>query len=341
MKALYYLLSSSQGFPISKCNSASSTPEPNWQNIARLIAFVSNIFPKQEEIQFSDGQYTYFSKPQSLKSGCCYFVTIFTGDGPLLNLSSLSSYIGFVTSVLFQLELEECFKHLGDQIASAIQSSTYHDTIQNDSAENGDGDYENALSSLHDIFPVLLERLSVFEEHFIRELLMSEREFYYRWFLGVSDYLNKADLSSQNCFSELYVVYHLSKDDILSSLLTVHLNQNCHNEVFIEDLRLCLLEYTRSPLSTGVSLPGVNPVASTDQQQVSHVLNVVSSHPSTNVLINDDSDVTMCSYFAVSQFSYVSKSHNDITIDGKCSEQCHSDLNSTLFLLRRMTALCS
>lgn len=317
MKAIYYLLSSSQGFPISKCNTPSSNPEPNWQNIARVIAFVSNIFPKQEEIQFSDGQYTFFSKPQLQKNGAYYFVTIFTADGPLLNLSSLSSYIGFVTGVLFQIELEECLKHLGDQITSAIQSSTYHDTIQNCSAGNGDDDHENALFSLHEIFPVLLERLSVFEEHFIRELLICEREFYYRWFLPVSDYLHKADLSTQNCFSELYVVYQLSKDDILSPLLTVHRNQNCHNETFVDDLRLSLIEYARSPALNGGNLAGVNPIASADQQQVSHVLNVVSSHPSTTTLINEDGDVTLGSYFAVSKFSYVSNSHNDITIDGK------------------------
>jgi hypothetical protein len=316
MKALYYLLSSSQGFPISKCNPPCSNPEPNWQNIARLIAFVSNIFPKQEEIQFSDGQYTFFSKPQSLKNGSYYFVTIFTDDGPLLNLNSLSSYIGFVTSVLFKIELEECFKHLSDLVTSAIQSSTYHDTIQNGSAGGSDGDYENALSSLHDIFPVLLERLSVFEEHFIRELLMSEkREFYSRWFLTVSDYLHKAVLSSQNCFSELYVVYHLSKDNHLSSMLTVHLSQNWHNEDFIADLRLCLLEYTQSPLLRGANIAGVNPVPSVDQQQVSHVLNVVNSHPSNTVLINSDVEETIGSYFAVSQFSYVSNSHNDVITD--------------------------
>jgi hypothetical protein len=310
MKALYYLLSSTQGFPISKCHSPSSNPEPNWHNIARLIAFVSNIFPKQEEIQFSDGQYTFCSKPQSLKNGSYYFVTIFTGGGPFLNLSALSSYIGFVTSVLFKIELEECFKHLSDLVFSAIQSSTYHDTIQNDSAGSGDGDYENALSSLHDIFPVLLERLSVFEEHFIRDLLMSEKEFYHRWFLTVSDYLDKAVLSSQNCFSELYVVYHLSKDDLLSSLITVHMNQICYNESFIDDLRLCLIEYTRSPLLKGANIAGMNPVPSADQQQVSHVLNVVSSHPSTTILLSDDGDMTLGSYFAVSKFFYVSNSHN-------------------------------
>ena len=308
MKALYYLLSSSQGFPISKCNSPSTKPEPNWQNIARLIAFVSNIFPKQEEIQFSDGQYTFFSKPQSLKNGSYYFVTIFTGDGPLINLSSLSSYIGFVTSVLFQVELDECFKHLGDQNNSAIQSSTYHDTIQNDSG-GGDGDYENSLSCLHDIFPVLLERLSVFEEHFIRELLMSERDFYHRWFLSVSEYLHKALLCSQNCFSELYVVYQLSKDNLLSSLLTVHRNQNCHNEVFIDDLRSSLIEYAQSASMRGANLADPNPIDNIDQeQQVSHLLNVVTSHPSTTLLINDDGEVTSGSYFAVSQFVYVSTS---------------------------------
>ena len=311
MKALYYLLSSSQGFPISKCRSPSSKPEPNWHAVARLIAFVSNIFPMQEEAQFSDGNYTYFSHPLRMANGSYYFVTVFTGDGPLVNLSSLSSYIGFVSRVLFLQELQLCFQHLEGKMASAIHNSTYKDTIQGDSADFG-GDFENGLSALHDIFPNLVDGLAVFEEHFIRDLLMSERVFYYVWFLAVADYFHNSVLTSQACFSELYVVYHLTKDQPLSSLLTVHLNQNCHNEVLIEDLKSALLEYTRSSVSCSLysadqNSANLSPFSGMKcRPQRSHVLNTTSSNHSSATLVNDNGEVMAGCFYAVSEFIYVS-----------------------------------
>lgn len=311
MKALYYLLSSSQGFPISKCKFPSSKPEPNWHTVARLIAFVSNIFPMQEEAQFSDGNYTYFSHPQLMANGSFYFITIFTGDGPLVNLSTLSSYIGFVSSVLFGHELQPCLQHLENKMASAISNSTYNDTIQGDFADL-DGDFENGLSELHDIFPSLIDGLAAFEEHFIRDLLMSERVFYHVWFLAVADYFHNSVLTSQACSSELNVVYHVTKDQRLSSLLTAHLNQNCHNEVLIEDLKSALLEYTRSSVSCSLysadqNNAKFNPFIGVNcRPQRSHMLNTSCSNFPSATLLNSYGEVMAGCFYAVSEFIYVS-----------------------------------
>ena len=304
MKDLYFLLSSSQGIALSKCYSFNTSPEPDWQVIARLVAFMSNIFPGEAEIQFSDGRHTFVSKPQATEYGSHYFITIFAEDGPLMNWKSLSGYVGFIVRTLFHQMLSDCLVQLEEKAILAIQNSTYLDTIQSDTI-NGDGTFESTLSSLHDAFPVLIDCLGVFEEHFIRELLVSDEEYYHNWFLPVSDYLRDWLLIDDSIFSELYVVYHLSPENEPSAIMTIDLDGLCNSEQFSEDFLIGLTEYAHSQCS---SLGVNNLLRSEDWSiQLPHVLNIV-----TNTVTSDrchNLDPSSSSYFAVSHFKYVRGFH--------------------------------
>lgn len=303
MKDLYFLLSSTQGIPLSKCYSFSTSSEPDWQVIARLVAFMSNIFPDEAEIQFSDGRHTFVSKPQATEYGSHYFITIFAEDGPLMKWKSLSGYAGFVVTILFQQMLSDCLVQLEEKAILAIQNSTYLDTIQSNTI-NGDGTFESTLSSLHDAFPVLMNCLGVFEEHFMRELLMSDEEHYHDWFLPVSDYLRDWLLTDDSIFSDLYVVYHLSPDNKLSAIKTIDSDLLCNCEQFSEDLLIGLTEYAHAQCSFS---PSVNNLLRGEDWscQISHVLNIVTTTVTSD--LSDNLDPSSSSFFAVSHFKYVSE----------------------------------
>jgi hypothetical protein len=303
MKDLHFLLSSSQGIALSKCYSFSTSSEPEWQVIARLVAFMSNIFPGEAEIQFSDGRHTFVSKPQATEYGSHYFITIFTEDGPLMNWKSLSGYFGFVVTILFKQMLSDCLVQLEEKAILAIQNSTYLDTIQSNTI-NGDGTFESTLTSLHEAFPLLINCLGVFEEHFVRELLMYDEEYYHNWFLPVSDYLRDWLLTDDSIFSELYVVYHLSSDNTLSAIMTIDLDLLCNCEQFSEDLLIGLTEYAHAQCS---SSPGVNNLLRGEDWscQTSHVLNIVTTTVTSD--LSDNLDPSSSSFFAVSHLKYVSE----------------------------------
>jgi hypothetical protein len=217
---MYYLLSSPQGFPLSKCCLNNSRAEPNWRNISRLIAFVANIFPRQEEIQFSDGNRTYFSQPQATAIGIHYFVTFFSGDGESLDLSSISRYVGYVASVLFQPKLEECFKYLEQRTEELIRSSTCNNAIQN--YGNDDRDVDDPRSILFGDFPDLMEGLSVFEEHFIPELFHYGLSFCDHWFQPISDFYDNNIASLNIVIPTICSVFTVSNDTLVTLLSSSH-----------------------------------------------------------------------------------------------------------------------
>lgn len=264
---------------------------------------MSNIFPDEVEIQFSDGRHTFVSKPQASEYGSHYFITIFAEDGPLMNWKSLSGYVGFVVTILFHQMLSDCLVQLEEKAILATQNSTYFDTIQSNTI-NGDGTFESTLTSLHDAFPVLINCLGVFEEHFMRELLMSDEEYYHSWFLPVSDYLRDWLLTDDSIFSELYVVYHLSPDNKLSAIKTIDLDLLCNCEQFSEDLLIGLTEYAHAQCS---SSPGVNDLLRGEDWscQISHVLNIVTTTVMSD--LSDNLDPSSSSFFAVSHFKHVSE----------------------------------
>lgn len=303
MKDLYFLLSSSQGIALSKCNSVITSPEPDWQVIARLVAVISSIFPDQAEFQFSDGLHTFFSKPQATEYGSHYFITTFAEGGLLTNDNDkcLGRYIGFVVAVLFQQMLSECLAQLEEKAILAIQNSTYLDTIQSDSV-NGDGSFESTHSSLHHAFPEIMDCLGVFEEHFIRELLMSDEEISHNWFLPVSDYLRDCTLINDGSFFELNVVYHLSPDDMLIPIMIRDVNGVCQCEQFSEDLRFGLTEYAHAVCSSSLCIDNLSRNQGWSCHP-SHVMNIT-----TNFSTSEDGhhfDPSVSSFFAVSHFKHV------------------------------------
>jgi len=190
-----YLLSSSQGLPISKYCLRSSRHQPNWINIARLVAFVSNIFLNENEFYFNDGNLTFFSYQQPLKDGSCYFVTFFSNNDTV-NLSSLSRYVAITSTILFQPILESFSRRLEERTSKQIQSNTYHDTIQ-DGEINDDVDYSDPQHELYDHHD-LMDILAVFEEHFIRRLLVSEADISVTLFHFIESYFQDFSLRKEN-----------------------------------------------------------------------------------------------------------------------------------------------
>lgn len=311
MKDLHFLLSSSQGIALSKCYSFTTSPEPDWQVIARLIAVISSIFPDQAEFQFSDGRHTFFAKPQAAEYGSHYFITIFAEGGLSIsdNDKCLGRYIGFVVTVLFQQMLSECLARLEEKAILAIQNSTYLDTIRSDSV-NGDGSFESTQSSLNDAFPGIMDCLGVFEEHFIRELLMSDEEISYKWFQPVSDYLRDCPLTNDCSFFEISGVYQLSSDDKLIPITVRDVNGVCQREQLSEELRFGLTEYAHtvcsSPLCMGNLLHNEGWSC-----HPSHVMNITS-----NLSTSEDGhhfDPSVSSFFAASHFRNVRGSHLSIS----------------------------
>ena len=328
MKNLCFLLSSSQGIALSKCYSFSTSPEPDWQVIARLVAFINNIFPDQGEIQFSDGRHTFFSIPHATEYGSHYFITVFAEDGPLLNEKCLSRYVGFVVSILFQQMLSECLAQLEEKAILAIQNSTYLDTIQSDSI-NGNGTFDSTHSSLHDAFPELMNCLGVFEEHFVRELLISDDDYFYNWFLPVSDYLRDWLLTNDSSLAEFYVVHRLLPDDILLPIITIDVNGMCQCEQFSEDLRFGLTEYAHAvcsfPLCMGHLLRSEGWSC-----HPSHVMKIT-----TNLSTSEDGhhfDPSVSTFFAVSHFKHVRGPHLLISFHHKLPYSNVPLLNHILFL---------
>jgi hypothetical protein len=279
MKSIYFLLSSSEGIPISKCCSSSSQSEPNWQNIARLIAFIANIFPDQEESQFNDGKLTYYSYPQPMQKGSYYFVTFFTDDGAI-NLSSLSKYVGIVSSILFQSVLEECFKYLESRMSNLISNSTYQHTLENDAEDENFNDAD-PQHQLYEFSPHLMDTLQVFEEHFIHTVLVSGEKLFVPWFRSITNY------SDCEPFSSLVVL--LSNDEPVLSLISASLNFDGDPEIMSKELQSALITYTRV----------MNPFVD------SHVLYIKSSH-SGPAVSNDKELGKDGNFVAVSQFYQVS-----------------------------------
>ena len=305
MKDLYFLLSSPQGIALSQCYSFSTSPEPDWQVISRLVAFMSNIFPDQAEIQFSDGRHAYFTKLEATKYDSHYFITIFAEDGPLVNEMCLCRYLGSVGNILFQKMLSECLVQLEEKSVLAIQNSTYLDTIQSDSV-NGDGTFEDTHSSLHDAFPTLMDCLGVFEEHFIKEVLTSDEGYSYNWFQPVSEYIGDWLLTNESSLPELYVVYRLSPNNMLFPIMTIDVNQICQCEQLSEDLRIGLTEYAHAKSSSSICANKL----SLDEDwkcQPSHVLNISTTTAISEICESFDPSSGLC--FAVSHFKYVCGFH--------------------------------
>ena len=330
MKDLHFLLSSSQGIALSKCYSFTTSPEPDWQVIARLIAVISSIFPDQAEFQFSDGRHTFYSKPHATEYGSYYFITIFAEGGLSIsgNGKCLGRYIGFVVTVLFQQMISKCLARLEEKAILAIQNSTYLDTIQSDSV-NGDGSFESTQSSLHDAFPEIMDCLGVFEEHFIRELLMSDEEIFYKWFQTVSDYLRHCSLIDDCSFLEVNGVYLLSPDDQLIPIMVRDVTGVCQCEKFSEDLMFGLTEYAHavcsSPLCMGHLLQ--------NEGWSCHPSNVMNI--ATNLSTSEDGHhfaPSVSSFFAVSHFIHVRGSYLLILFHYKLPYTNVPLLNHILFL---------
>lgn len=241
MSSLSYLLSSAEGFPLSKHSLNTKPQDTNWRSIARLIAFIASIFPKREAIQFSDGNRTYFSQPQETANGVSYFVTLFIGDGDSMDLSSLCRYIGYVTTTLFQVSLEECFRHLKERMSDLILTSTCQDTLQEDIvSDSGDAGNQDMLflgSSLN-----VLECLNVFEEHFIPELLLKGQTFCQHWFCPILDYCDNVVAASEKCLIEMCSVFIVLADDVLSQLFS-SVDMQHQSRLVEKDLESVLLEY--------------------------------------------------------------------------------------------------
>ena len=243
MSSLYYLLSSPEGFPLSKCCFNNKLRDPNWKSIARLIAFIANIFPKHEATQFSDSNRTFFCQPQETATGECFFVTLFTEDGNSTDFSSLGRYIGYVISRLFQSSLEECFSFLKGRMSDLIQKSTYQETLQEDSVSDTENSY-NERDLLLGGFSIL-ESLNAFEEHFIVELLLIGQSFCQHWFSPVLHYCSKVVIASERNSVKICAVFNVSADGLLSKLFS-NFNLENHSGYSYEDLEKALLDYNNS-----------------------------------------------------------------------------------------------
>jgi hypothetical protein len=231
MVSIFYLLSSSQGLTISRCCLNSSQDQPNWINIARLVAFVANIFRNENEFHFNDGNLTFFTYQQPLEDGSHYFVTFFT-DNDTVNLSSLSRYVAITSTILFQPLLGAISKQLEERTLKQIQSNTYHDTIQNGEI-NDDCDYSDPQHELYDDFHNLMGILTAFEEHLIRRLLVSETNISVSLFHLIESYFHKVFPSKGNVDKKNFEfppkkisVLSLSDQGILFRILS-----NCDNNL--------------------------------------------------------------------------------------------------------------
>jgi hypothetical protein len=247
MVSTSYLLSSSQGLPISKYCLNSCRHPPNWINIARLVAFVANIFLNENEYHFNDGNLTFYSYQQPLKDGSYYFVTFFT-DNDTNNLSSLSRYVAITSTILFQPLLEAFSRRLEERTSKQIQSNTYHDTIQNGES-NDDFDYSDPQHELYDQFRDLMDILTVFEEQFIRRLLVSEANITVTLFHFIGSYFQdvilrkeivdkkNVNIPHQNCSILL-----LSNEGILFCILSTCDNLPGSNIIVDEDLKSAVVK---------------------------------------------------------------------------------------------------
>ena len=243
MSSLYYLLSSSEGYPISKCCFNNKLQEPNWKSIARLIAFIANIFPKREATQFSDGNRTFFCQPQETATGACFFVTLFTEDGDSTDLSSLCRYIGYVISRLFQASLEECLSFLKGRMSDLVQKSTYQDTLQEDSVSDAGDSHNDKVLQLGN--SSIMESLNAFEEHFIVELLLIGQSFSQHWFSPILDYCSKVAIAPEKQSVKICAAFNVSAEGLLSKLFSNFDLEN-HSGCSYEDLEMALLQYNNA-----------------------------------------------------------------------------------------------
>jgi hypothetical protein len=247
MVSIFYLLSSSQGLTISKCCLNSSQDQPNWIDIARLVAFVANIFLNENEFHFHDGNLTFFTYQQPLEDGSYYFVTFFT-DNDTVNLSSLSRYVAITSTILFQPLLGAFSKQLEERTLKQIRSNTYHDTIQNGEI-NDDCDYSDPQHELYDDFHNLMGILTVFEEHLIRRLLVSETNISVSLFHLIESYFHKVfprkgnvDKKNFETSPQKISVLSLSDQGIPFRILSNYDNLSVSNIIVNEDLKSAVIK---------------------------------------------------------------------------------------------------
>ena len=300
MPPMYYLLSSSGGYPISKCCSDSREADPQWKSIARLISFIYNIFAKEEEIQFSNGDYTFFSLPQSTSTGAIYFVTLFTVEGTSRDFSSLSRYVGYATRVLFQEKLGECLSYLEIQASALVQNSTYRDTINGTDA-SGDCDDQNPDSELFDEFPTLMEALGVFEEHFIPELFLNTVDLCRNWFNPILSYCIGSTAAVESCTDLICCLFYIGDDKMLYPLVSCP--EPGRKSETVLTLETALIEYSKlSPLCNNQNTSSSQGDHNVDHLiQSSRVLKIQSQKNSSHIGCDDET------FYTVSHVNHVSQ----------------------------------
>lgn len=280
----YYLLSTSQGLPISKCCLSKNTNSlqfiPNWKNIARLVAFITDIYPIHEEFQFNNGSFTYYSKPILLKDDLLYFITLITDGNDVIHtkcIQFLCRYIGIILNILFQSSLEKCFEYLKQRTTKLIQSNTFTDTIHTDDDVGDDNNESNSTADseitdlLLDVFPESIDFLGVFQEHFISGyipiLLSNHKEYFKAWFYPIINYpISKyfSDFNSQDDSSTAYdsndelpshsdshlrcSLYTLTNNTVGSLLLSSSSLISLKNDKGIDaNILKCLIQYNNYP----------------------------------------------------------------------------------------------
>ena len=237
MSSIACIISSAQGFPLSR--TSKSSQRPRWQSISRLVAFMMEIFPGKEDFQFSAGPSTYYSNIQLLDGGkSCFFVTVVSTLPTKTSLAdsacgrnhnsvhfySLARYIGVVTLVLFKAMMCRCSLFLESTMLQLISNSTYRDTLQDNTEDNEDDDgLDPLVRQTFEELPDLADALVMYEEHFLQQLIQStvlingSEAFTPHWFDDVLHYYRHRK-NTVNGSSDCICSLHLVKPEAVVSL---------------------------------------------------------------------------------------------------------------------------